>query len=713
MLFSLEGTVQRTLARGTFTAGMVLALVVVGTCFRPAVAQNNWLGTTSSDYFTDSNWSTGSVPITNQAVRIGANQYVNAPVYNGDNSATPTNDLEIYGNDNGTFTMEGGTLVVGDNFRVGHAASSGMATFTMNGGFVKVNAGFRTSSVDGALSTFNMNGGTIESVQNVQFAERGNDRPNTVTTLTMTGGTFTSNGRLIFGSSNSNNLAFQNSRVDVTMTGGLMWAKGVDGLGTIQLAGGKMDLQNGIIKGGDISFRDGWNQVAYGGTGGTNFRGGVIQVDTNLSEGTLFVVPQGVDPVNVVGTPFQRGQSRMIFATDPGYGPADGPLGPRFYTTLPDSTVRVWMDTSGPLAQANAFASPKGDYNLDGVVNRADFLLWQNQLGNTYLADNLDPEGSKIGYYGADGNGDGVVTQADFDVWAATIGQAAVGGPYAWAQARTIDVASGSQTQAEAGAATLTFTTASSVTKTGAGTVVMDAANTYTGPTNVNAGTVQVANPLALQSSPVTVQSGGRLALPGDARITVPVGNLSVDQAAGGGSVDVGVGEIDVFRGLSEADLRADLIAGRAGGSWAGATGITSSAAAASGGTRAVGYVVAADGSARVSFAASGDVDLSGAVNVFDLVSINSSGRYGTGAASGWSQGDFNYDGVTNVFDLVSVNTAGVYGQGNYFPAGPGMMTATGGVTAVPEPSAGLLTLAAIVATGIAVRRRKPAAAGG
>jgi len=117
---------------------MVLALVVVSTCFRPAVAQNNWLGTTSSDYFTDSNWSTGSVPITNQAVRIGANQYVNAPVYNGDNSATPTNDLEIYGNDNGTFTMEGGTLVVGDNFRVGHAASSGMATFTMNGGFVKV-----------------------------------------------------------------------------------------------------------------------------------------------------------------------------------------------------------------------------------------------------------------------------------------------------------------------------------------------------------------------------------------------------------------------------------------------------------------------------------------------------------------------------------------------------------------------------------------------
>ena len=38
----------------------------------------------------------------------------------------------------------------------------------------------------------------------------------------------------------------------------------------------------------------------------------------------------------------------------------------------------------------------------------------------------------------------------------------------------------------------------------------MDAANTSTGPTNLAAGTVQVANPLALQSSPVTVQSGGK-----------------------------------------------------------------------------------------------------------------------------------------------------------------------------------------------------------
>ena len=71
---------------------------------------------------------------------------------------------------------------------------------------------------------------------------------------------------------------------------------------------------------------------------------------------------------------------------------------------------------------------------------------------------------------------------------------------------------------------------------------------------------------------------------------------------------------------------------------------------------------------------------------MFDLVAINSSGKYGTGTASVWSQGDFNYDGVTNVFDLVGINTAGTYGQGNYLPATPTNAT-VGNVASVPEPA--------------------------
>jgi fibronectin-binding autotransporter adhesin len=331
-----------------------------------------------------------------------------------------------------------------------------------------------------------------------------------------------------------------------------------------------------------------------------------------------------------------------------------------------------------------------------------------------------------------------------------------------------INVPSGSQTQAQAGYPTIG--SANSVTKTGVGTVVFDAANSYTGPTTISAGTLQVANAAAVESTNltvdtgatlavdagitmkapavivdggtlsasavavnttngitslainagtiagapvVTITAGGQMSLVQDARVSVGIGGLSVDQAGGGGRLDLGAGQVTIAPGgISAADLRADIIAGRNGGAWNGAAGITSSTAATSGGTRAVGYVIAVNGAATVSFAAAGDVDLSGQVNVFDLVSINSSGKYGTGQVSVWNQGDFNYDGVTNVFDLVGINTAAIYGQGNYFPAAPSV-SGMGSAAAVPEPGTllgvGLVAIAALAGRRLGRPRRLPA----
>jgi hypothetical protein len=113
-----------------------------------------------------------------------------------------------------------------------------------------------------------------------------------------------------------------------------------------------------------------------------------------------------------------------------------------------------------------------------------------------------------------------------------------------------------------------------------------------------------------------------------------------------------------------------------------------------------VGYVVAGDGSATVSLAAPGDTDLNGEVNVFDLVGIDGSGGYGSGAATEWFDGDFNYDGRTNVFDIVSIDTAGIYGGGNYLSDIP----ATAGITAVPEPV--VWPLAAVAGLGCLAWRR-------
>jgi len=85
-----------------------------------------------------------------------------------------------------------------------------------------------------------------------------------------------------------------------------------------------------------------------------------------------------------------------------------------------------------------------------------------------------------------------------------------------------------------------------------------------------------------------------------------------------------------------------------------------------------------------LAFAAAGDVDLNGRVDVFDLVSINTAGRFGTGLPAAWSDGDVNYDGVTSVFDLVAVNGGGAYNAGGYLP--PAVSGSGHRASAVPEP---------------------------
>jgi len=300
-------------------------------------------------------------------------------------------------------------------------------------------------------------------------------------------------------------------------------------------------------------------------------------------------------------------------------------------------------------------------------------------------------------------------------------------------------------------------TGAGGLTKSGGGTLVLAASNGYTGPTRIDTGTLEVANANAVASSAVTVASGATLAiasgttmkapsvtlnggtlsadavtvdgstgiaaltvnsgtvantaavvvgagglvdLPDAARVTIGVASLAVTETAGGGKVDLGSGELGVAAGgISAADLRADILAGRNGGAWDGTAGITSAAAASSGGTREVGYTVAGDGSARAN--------LDGVVDLIDLLAILSSGTYDQSTASVWDQGDFNYDGVSDLLDLLAVLGSNTYDQGNYFPAAPSSLGGTGTVTAVPEPAATGLLLASAALVMLTARRRR------
>ncbi|MGI9178417.1 MAG: DUF7594 domain-containing protein [Pirellulales bacterium] len=323
----------------------------------------------------------------------------------------------------------------------------------------------------------------------------------------------------------------------------------------------------------------------------------------------------------------------------------------------------------------------------------------------------------------------------------------------------TIGVTTGSQTQLQTGNSMIRGT--SSVTKTGSGTVIYDTLNTTTGSTTIQAGTVRITHAGGLSASPTVVQVGGRLLIDSGVTITSPsvtvqggtfsastvliggangigrlaltsgtlagspamtiaaggqvvmsattlqtvaVSSLSIDQASGG-KLDLGLGRFVVAAGgMTAAALQADLAAGFGGGTWSGTSGIVSSAARAAiavGLPRSIGWRQAGDGSFLCGFAAQGDTNLDGLIDVLDASTFLTAGAFNKGIAAVWSQGDFNYDGVVDVLDAAGFVGGGLYDAGPYLTASSAV-----GVAVVPEPAMGWFIPAMLAPLSVIVRRR-------
>ncbi|GEM_PF-946747 len=129
------------------------------------------------------------------------------------------------------------------------------------------------------------------------------------------------------------------------------------------------------------------------------------------------------------------------------------------------------------------------------------------------------------------------------------------------------------------------------LTKRGAGTLVLSAANTFTGETRVESGTLRIGHDLALATSPAVVSAGATLAIDNGVSAVLPSLVLS------GGRLDLGTGQVTVSGGLSHAVLAASLRAGLGDGRWNGSTGIASAAVFAALAANSPGRL---DGSRRV-----------------------------------------------------------------------------------------------------------------
>jgi autotransporter-associated beta strand protein len=265
------------------------------------------------------------------------------------------------------------------------------------------------------------------------------------------------------------------------------------------------------------------------------------------------------------------------------------------------------------------------------------------------------------------------------------------------------------------------------LTKLGSGTLTLNVNNTYSGATNINAGTVVAGVAGALSYGSVSVSSVANLTLAQNIG-TVNMRSLTI---GAGGTVDITNNPLAIYYG-SNADpvaaIRGYLQSAYNGGVWTG-TGLTSStvraqvagALANGGGVYAIGYAdgnvdnttIATANQIVIMPALVGDANLDGSVSFIDLGIV----AQNLGATnSDWMHGDFNYDGSVNFLDIallaqnLNMTTLNTPLGAEFSPAflaqwklAVAEIEANGGATSVPEP--GMLGL--VAGAGMMMMRRR------
>jgi fibronectin-binding autotransporter adhesin len=262
------------------------------------------------------------------------------------------------------------------------------------------------------------------------------------------------------------------------------------------------------------------------------------------------------------------------------------------------------------------------------------------------------------------------------------------------------------------------------VTKLGSGALTLSAANTYTGTTTVNGGTLIAANADALGAGALGINDStveARASLPK----AVSVASIST---TGSGRFDLTNNAL-VIKNSDRATVTAQIVAGYNNGDFLG-TGITSSTAANDPNfLTAIGYASNLDaayttfegvtglddGDILVKYTYYGDADLTGSVDLDDFNLFLAGYQDPANVPQTWIYGDFDYTGSVDLDDF-NLFLAAYQANGAPLSALAGAVGDTGlsasdqqlmlsAIAAVPEPGAlGVLTIGAC---GLLVRRRR------
>jgi T5SS/PEP-CTERM-associated repeat protein/autotransporter-associated beta strand protein len=525
------------------------ALVAVSTLFAPAMpaqAQTWTALANSTDWFNPGNWNP-AVPPVGPNVRIDTVNPFPTVIEFGSPTIGP---IFVGIQDTGQLTIRGGQTLTSTISVVG-AQSGSQGTVTVTEG----STWFNTTLVVGALGSGTLtieNGGHVSTSGNSIIGNLTGPQGPGVGTVTVTGGAsrWDTSGLTVGNFGGIGNLTVSDGGL-VTSTGGIIGNSGPQGTGqgTVTVTGGGRWLLGAgnlsvgnvgstgtliIANGGEVSSSLGIIGVGPGSQGTVTVTGAGSTWTSSASvtvggsfggptggTGTLAIADGGTVSAPTVFVANGAGSTGTL---NIGAAPGSAPVAPG---TLSTPTVQ-FEDGTGTLnfnhtATNYVFAPAISGTGSVNVLSGTTILTGTNTYsgGTTIAAGTLA--------VGADNN----LGAAAGGITFTGAGTLQFLSSFTTGRAVTLNATGTFDTQANTGTLAGVISGPGGLTKVGSGILALNAANTYTGPTAINAGTLQtgIANALSTATA-VTVASG--------ATFNLNSFNQSIGSLAGAGSVTLG-----------------------------------------------------------------------------------------------------------------------------------------------------------------------------